>query len=240
VKLPMLASLRAPGRLGLVLPATLTLALAVSAAFVLSRTGRRGSVLVGVASALLLVPNLRAPITMSRLPFGPTTRAALAEARARARPGESVLEVPTDCFGRIVGTSSALQILHGLPAVGCQAQHLALPWWSGLGLYRRSPAMAALRCHPEAFGYRPEPFPRDLRLGRGDLSRLRSELGVRFLAVNKRQLGAPECASLREKGLSALDGFEILGDDGRWTIIDLASPVGFLEAASLSANSSAP
>jgi len=169
------------------------------------------------------------PIDFGRAP-GPALRRLIEEASSSPRPARRVA-------ARVLLVAAALL---GLPAVGCQAQHLALPWWSGLGLYRRSPAMAALRCHPEAFGYRPEPFPRDLRLGRGDLSRLRSELGVRFLAVNKRQLGAPECASLREKGLSALDGFEILGDDGRWTIIDLASPVGFLEAASLSANSSAP
>ncbi len=221
VKLPMLSSLRAAGRFGLVLPAVLTLALAVAAGFVLARIGRRGVALLGLGSVLLLLSNLVVPIRTSRLPFSAKTRAGLAEAHSRAGPGDSVLEVPADCFGTLVGTSSALQIFHALPAVGCQGPHLALPWWSGMKRYQESRAMAALRCYPDRFGDLTEPFPPDTRLQAGELSRLRSDLGVRFLVINKRQLAVPDCAPLREGGLAALEGLEVLSEDNRWRVVDL-------------------
>jgi len=132
-----------------------------------------------------------------------------------------VLEVPADCFGTLVGTSSALQIFHALPAVGCQGPHLALPWWSGMKRYQESRAMAALRCYPDRFGDLTEPFPPDTRLQAGELSRLRSDLGVRFLVINKRQLAVPDCAPLREGGLAALEGLEVLSEDNRWRVVDL-------------------
>jgi hypothetical protein len=221
VKLPMLSRLRSPGRFGLVLPAVLTLAVAVAAQFVLARSGRRGLALVALGSVLLLLPNLVVPVPMSSLPFAAKTRAGLAEASRRAGPGDSVLEVPADCFGPVVGTSSALQIFHGLPAVGCQGPHLALPWWSGMRRYLDSRELAALRCHPDWFGYHSAPFPPKTWLQPGELARLRSDLGVRFLVINKRLLEVSECRRLRERGIAALEGFEVLSEDDRWRIIDL-------------------
>lgn len=240
VKLPLLSSLRAPARFGLLLPALLTAALAVAAGYALARSRGRARAGLTLLAVLLLLPNLIAPIRTSRLPFGPAAREGLATAQRRAGAGDSLLEVPTDCDGRILGESATLQIFHALPAVGCQAQHLALPWWSGLKLYRSSRAMAALRCHPEAFGHLEEPFPAGTRLEPGDLERLQATLGVRFLAVNKRQLQLPECAFLRDSGLEALGAFEVLAEDGRWKVLDLGPRRGYGAGVSAGASGSTP
>ena len=145
--MPGLDALRTPSRLAFALPAVAAVALAVVAERIAElrlSTARRG-VIAGLVCALL-VTNLIRPVTTPRDPDPALGRALRAIGRD-ASPPDAVAEVPFDPLESV--HTIRLQMLHRLPTLGFHAQWSALPWFSGMGGYRSSSALAALRCTPD-------------------------------------------------------------------------------------------
>jgi hypothetical protein len=130
--------------------------------------------------------------------------------------------VISDCTSETI-SNIKLQILFRAPAVGCQASFAAIPWYSELGIYAESEGLAALRCDQSQVGRRPTRF-RDEALTASRLEELQSELGVRFVVVDKALLELPVCEEVEEAVSAQIRNHENLGEDGRWAVFDLSSP----------------
>jgi hypothetical protein len=218
LQVPGLASLRSPNRASFALAAVLTAAAALSLGWLFARFGRTWQrVAMSAAAGGLLLTNLLIPIHTEEIVTSPALGDAFRAVAQRARPGESMVEVPADCAGQT--HSVTFQILHGTPLVGCQTSSAAVPW-SSLELYRRSAALAALRCDPMRIGaHLMTPFTRDERFDATDVASLRAQMGVRFYLVDKRALEEPTCERVSER-LPVLESYELVGEDSEWIVVD--------------------
>ena len=70
-------------------------------------------------------------------------------------------------------------------------------------------------------GRRTTPFTGDEVLDEQGVQALRDDLGVRFVIID--ESAAPLCADV-VASLPALRAHEVIGADGRFTVIDLAAP----------------
>jgi len=211
--LPGFGGLRVPIRSAEILAALLAAATAIA----LDRrceTGRPPVVALGVGAVVLLLANLLLPLPTTTDLLTPGSRSALARISDRARPGDTVLAVPTDCDPSVV----ALQVEHRTAAVGCAGSFAANPW-DRERAYLREPGFDALRCDRAVYGrLRTDPdvpaprWDREARLG------LRERFGVRFLVVDRERLGA--CARGESIGRS-LAGIAVIGGDDRFRVLDL-------------------
>lgn len=218
LQVPGLASLRSPNRASFTLAAVLTAATALALGWLFARFGRTWQrVAMSAAAGGLLLTNLLIPIHTEELVTSPALGDAFRVVAQRVRPGESMVEVPADCPKQTQSVS--FQILHRTPLVGCQTSSAAVSW-SSLELYRRSAALAALRCDPRRIGARLRtPFTRDEGFDARDVASLRAQMGVRFYLVDKRALEEPTCERVRER-LSVLEPYELVGEDSEWIVLD--------------------
>jgi len=222
IQTPGLGSLRSPNRASFTLAALCAVALAISLAWLFdhARNRWRRGVICGVAG-VVLATNLLIPIHETLIGGGPALDAALRDVAGRARPGESLVEVPADCTGQT--WTVLLQVIHQTPVVGCQTSPAAIQWES-LELYRDSAALAALRCQPYRIGKLQTSFTRAQRFDVEDLHSLQRDFGARFFLIDTARL-VDECGRVGE-ALPILERFERIGGDGRWIVIDADSPTG--------------
>ncbi|MDQ3984972.1 MAG: hypothetical protein M3280_00505 [Actinomycetota bacterium] len=221
IHMPGLGSLRAANRASYTLVAVLAAALALTIGFLFARlTSERQRWLVTAASGLVLAFNLILPVPTADLDLTPETLAALEDVNRRAGDDDTVLLVPTDCIGE-TAADVKLQIIHQVPAVGCQSSPSALPWFSKLDLYARSEPLASLRCRKGRLLRVETDFDRSVTFEPNDLTQLRAALGVRFVVVDKLLVARPSCGSVRP-AVERLRALDVLGEDGRWLIVDTA------------------
>lgn len=223
IEFPFLSTLRAPGRLGLALPAVLAAGTATGldvAMRTIHRFRALGVGVVAVGSAFAVF--LNAPVWQTSPPtLGADVQAALRDLRTKALPGERVAAVPF-CWGKFLGPEALPQVWHELPAVGCQAPYFAIPFFGGIPDYRESRALAALRCAPPALAYAPTQFPNEVPIGDTELEELRTRWRVRFLVIDRTHLAAPECATTAANVEELFGRFGVV-EPGRWSIIDIGS-----------------
>jgi hypothetical protein len=219
--LPGLGSMRTPNRASFTIAALLAVPFAMSAHWLLVRLRTRWQrSAVYVAAAGLVSTSLLVSVGAQTFEGSHVVHRALVEVSERARPGQTMLEVPADCQSNGLLLSVDLQILHRAPLVGCQASPSAVPWDSVFRYYGRSAALASLRCVPSA--ERPFsglPFSSRDRFTPTDLAALRRELGVRFLLVAKHFLYQPRCGRL-QRVVPILRRYDVLGEDHDWVVID--------------------
>jgi hypothetical protein len=216
---PGTSSLRTPDRLSLALPALALIAFSLAARSFSRRTSRLWALVVGVVAAALIVTNLIViPYATRRLP--PGLEAGLKRIRAESRAGDTVMEVPFDAGGQFVQTAR-FQLIHRHPMLGFHAQHAALPWFSDFAAYKRSRALAELRCFPPLIGYAPAPYPTDLRPNPNVLPNVRREFHVRFLLVNEQLLAEPVCHRRRTEIESILSSGRLIARDRSWRVVEI-------------------
>jgi hypothetical protein len=216
--IPALESLRAPSRFGLTLSALAAVGLAVSTQAILlrARTERARILLIGV-SGLLLVSGLKTTVWSSQELSKPLDSAFELIRRSSSRD-DGVIEVPFDADGK-VGTAR-FQIEHRRPMWGFYGQSAAIPWFSDLDRYKRSEALAQLRCAPQIIAYATVPFPEDLQPAGGELMALRS-LGVRYLVIDEVILRTPVCARRRASIEKIVAGARVLARDHDWRVLEI-------------------
>jgi hypothetical protein len=238
---PGLGALRAPTRAGYALAAVLVAALAVSLDRAADRldarrvAGRAGGMAgwaptagLVAATVVLVVFSLTAPVATSDLALSAESRRGLEQLAARSGAETAVLDgvliVPWGCRlddPRII----ALQSIHRRPNIGCNPPPTATPWFSGLEAWARSPELAALRCDQGHIDQRPVPFDGSARLGGAvGVGRLRREVGVRYVVIDRASLPPFGCDSVRD-AVAELERYEVVSDDGAWTIVDLDRPL---------------
>jgi len=218
--LPGMGSLRTPVRVSFTIAAVLAVPFALSLEWLFARAKEAWQRwAVGGVAVALLVTNLLLPIGVTRLFGSPGVHRGLEAVAARARPGDTMLTVPTDCRSDKLLWSVDLQILHRTPLVGCQASLAAIPWQEALDVYGGSAALASLRCAPGFLGPFTVPFTRQDAFRRADLGQLRKQLGVRFILVARWALRAPACGWLAP-AVAKLQRFDVLGADKDWMVID--------------------
>jgi hypothetical protein len=217
LSVPGLGALRAPARAGYVLVGLLTAGAAVAAHRILS-TSRRGEILLGTGCAALLVTNLLIPLPTVTTNTTPASEHAFGEVARLARPGDTVLNVPSDCDPAL----ASYQMFYRTAVVGCAGSFAANPWRTKLLAYTRSTAFTKLRCDRKLYGRitttdRPmSPF------GPDDVTQLRAEFRVRFLVVDRSLVGQFGCASVND-AYSFLQRYRSLGGDGRFEVLDLSA-----------------
>jgi hypothetical protein len=217
--LPGTSALRTPNRLALALPAVATLAFALAAAWFCRRARVRYQLAAGAACAALIVTNLViVPYTPRALPA--SLQAGLERIRAESQKGDTVMEVPFDSAGQFIQVAR-FQLIHRRPMLGFHAQHSALPWFSDFAAYKRSKALAELRCFPPLIGYAPAPYPPDLAPAAGVLADVRRRFHVRFLLVNEQLLAEPLCAQRRAYIESIVSQGRLIERDPAWRIVEI-------------------
>lgn len=248
--LPGLGALRAPTRASYALAAVLTAALAVGLDGLLDRwapaggrdaaAGRRPGTtrvaelaVAGVAVALVLL-SITAPMPTSDLAVSPVLRSTLEQIGQTAPDDlghDGVLIVPWGCRlddPRVL----ALQSIHRQPNVGCNPPPTATRWFSGIEAWAGSRELAALRCDPSHIDRRRVPFEDDIGWDPGSVERLRHDLGVRYVLIEKDSLPRPpgQRSQPGDSCRSATDAVAALAtqyaqtSDGSWIVIDLARP----------------
>ena len=217
-EVPGLASLRSPNRAGFTLAAVLTAALAAGLAWLFERFSRPWQRVSLIAvGGVLLATNLLVPIHRATIASSPELDAALRAVAGRVRPGESMIEVPAGCASQ--PHSAAMQILHRTPLVGCQTSDAAIPWASGIELYKTSEALAALRCRPRRVGGSVGTvFTPEGRFGTEEVDALRSDFGARFFMIHRPELG-DGCEHVLG-AVDVLERYETIGRDALWIVID--------------------
>lgn len=220
LELPGLASLRAGNRTSFTIAATLAVALAVVLGHLFARwRGGGARAAIALVCGITLLTNLLIPMPTDALPSNRSLTSALTEMNDRREPGDSALLVPADCNSRTLWTVK-LQIVHRTPLLGCQASPSQLPWYSGLDAYAESDALAALRCRQGRLARRSTGFSEEV-LDPDDFRDLRSDLGVRFLIVDRFLLAHdPSCARLAAEVPVIMARLETLGRSGRWVVLD--------------------
>jgi len=224
VALPGLGNLRAPYRVSYALCALLVALAALGLEEAVARSRPRGRVVVGGAVAVGIVLSILGPLPTSDLGITTPVAAALTEIDLRGRPGESVLVVPFGCRlddPRIV----ALQIEHGQPSIGCSTSRAATPFASGLDAWGDSAGLHTLWCDDASVGQVFPAQPPDA-LDADSLADLRSELGVRFVLLDRGSSVPASCPWLAESVELLLADAEVLADDGSWVVLDLAPATG--------------
>jgi len=219
---PGLSALRVPSRVGLTLAGVLAAGLAISlTAAVVRRPGRRAQVAMAAAVAAGVALNLLLPAATFGLGVSPAIHDALVEVRDRGSgPGDAVLRVPADC-NRVDPDTILLQVVHHRPSLGCSTTPASTRWMSQLDPWAESAALASLRCDQDVIGRRSTPFTGGEVLDEAGVQSLRDELGVRFIIID--ETAAPLCADV-VASLPALRAHEVVGADGRFTVIDLDHP----------------
>jgi hypothetical protein len=212
---PGLGALRAPVRVEYVLVAVLVAATAIAVHRVLESFPNRAWV-VGTGAGVLLATNLLVPLPTTTFTTTAASEGALRSIDRLAQPGDTVLSVPADCDPAFV----SLQVFHQAPVVGCAGSFAANPW-SKLRTLTRSAALTKLRCDRTAYGRLTTPDTPTEPFTNADLAALRKELGVRFAVVDHTKL----CPAV-DSALPVLRGHRLLGQDGRYEVIDLDQPVG--------------
>jgi hypothetical protein len=214
---PGLGALRGPTRVGEVLVVLFVAATAIALDRVLA-SGRVSAIAVAIVCAVLLLPNLLVPLPTLTMGTTAASEDALRAIGRLARPGDTVLRVPTDCdpvFER-------LQVFHHIPVLGCAGSFAANPW-SKLVTYARSEALTKLRCDRTKYGKIDTPETSGTALtpfGPDDLARARAEFGVRFVVVERtRTFG---CDTLNAS-LPFLEQHRLLGRDDRFEVLDLSA-----------------
>jgi hypothetical protein len=217
--LPGTSALRTPDRLAFALPAVATIAFALSARWVCARARLRWQLVGGAAAASLIVTNLIVvPHATSALPGG--LEAGLERVRTMSVGRDTVMEVPFDAGGEFIQTAR-FQLIHRRPMLGFHAQHSALPWFSDFTAYKRSKALAELRCFPPLIGYAPASYPTDLRPVPGVLADVRRRFHVRFLLVNEQLLARSLCDRRRAYIESIISRGELIARDRDWRIVEV-------------------
>ncbi len=214
---PALGSLRAPIRAGYVLVGLCAAGTAAMLHQLLSDAPRR-AIAVALGSAALLATNLLIPLPTVTMNTTVRSEDAFREMRRLARPGDTVLRVPSDCDPSFV----SYQVVHHTPVVGCAGSFAANPWRSKLIAYTRSTAITKLRCDRTQYGRietRAHPLP---PFGPGDLVQLRREFGVRFVVVDRSLLrfGCPAVSA----AVPFLERHRSLGGGDRFEVLDLSAP----------------
>ncbi len=255
--LPGLGALRAPTRASYALAAVLTAALAVGLDALLDRIdrGRGGAAhgapsspgapprstraiaeaLVAGVAVVLVALSVTAPMPTSDLAISSETRHRL-EQIGQTSPDDlghdGVLIVPWGCRlddPRVL----ALQSIHRQPNIGCNPPPTATRWFSGIDAWASSRELAALRCDPSHIDRRAVPFGDDVRWDEGSVERLRQDLGVRYVIIQKDMLAQPfaqlpapgaPCASVTDAVARMALRYPHT-TDGSWVVIDLARPV---------------
>jgi hypothetical protein len=217
--LPGTSALRTPDRLALALPAVATVALALAAERFCRRLRSRYVIPLGLVSAVLVATNMiNVPYTPRGLPV--SFERSLEHIRRVSQPGDTVMEVPFDAAGQFIQTAR-FQLIHRRPMLGFHAQHAALPWFSDFAAYKRSSALAQVRCFPPLIGYAPAPFPPNLAPVSGVLRDLRRDFHVRFVLVNEQLLALPICDARRGQIEAILAGGRLIEGDPAWRVIEL-------------------
>jgi hypothetical protein len=210
--------------------AVLAAGTALSLAWLFSRfPGTLRRTAMAAAAGCLILPNLMIPIDAGDL-ASPALERALITVAERGRPGEAMIDVPADCRGQTHDV--VFQVLHRTPMVGCQTSTAVIPWLSGLALYGRSAAYAALRCDPSRIGRKPTPFTRKEPFDRSDVVALQQEMDVRFYLIDLR--AARRCPRLDE-ALATLRSLPVIGGDHRYIVVDVGSVADPTEAGQASA-----
>ena len=219
---PGLNALRVPSRVGITFAAVLAAALAIGLTWALSRwPTRRALGIVAAATAVGLALNLLLPASTLDLGISPAIHDALVEVRHRGSgPDDAVLRVPADC-NRVDPDTIVLQVVHHRPSLGCSTTPASTRWMSELDPWADSSALAALRCDQDVIGRRTTPFTGSEVLDEQGVQALRDDLGVRFVIID--ETAAPLCADV-VASLPALRAHQVIGADGRFTVIDLAAP----------------
>jgi hypothetical protein len=159
------------------------------------------------------------PYTPRTLPM--SFERSLEHIRRASQRGDTVMEVPFDAAGQFIQTAR-FQLIHRRPMLGFHAQHAALPWFSDFAEYKRSNALAQVRCFPPLIGYAPAPFPPNLASVSGVLRDLRREFHVRFMLVNEQLLASPICDARRGQIESILAAGRLMERDPGWRVIEVA------------------
>ncbi|MFM7224806.1 MAG: hypothetical protein ACKO1Y_05135 [Actinomycetota bacterium] len=210
---PGLGGLRVPVRTAEILAALLAAATAVA----LQRRCDAGRPPIGALAAgvtVLLATNLLLPLPTTDDLLTPRSRVALGEVAERARPGDTVLSVPSDCDPSF----AALQVVHRTPVVGCAGSFAANPW-DRERAYLRVRGFDALRCDRSVYGrLRTDPDAAVPAFDAAAVRSLRDRLGVRFLVVDRERLVGCGVGRDIERGLAGLPS---LGGDARFAVIDL-------------------
>jgi hypothetical protein len=226
---PGLAGLRVPTRVNYALVAVLAAVVAVVLDRTLQRypSRRARASFVGLA-VVAIVLSINLPVATSDLALSAETRAGLETVAHRSGdrlddPGDGrrdgLLVVPWGCRlddPRII----ALQSVHLRPSVGCSASTKSIRWFSGLDPWAGSADLAALRCKPGVIDRRRVPFSPSVRLDEAGVARLRADLGVRYVVIDRSQLPNRGCASAAA-AVPLLLRYDKISDDGEWVIVDL-------------------
>jgi hypothetical protein len=217
---PGTSALRAPSRLAFALPALGAVAFAVLAAAARARMTRTWQRVAATAGVLgLIATNLVVlPYTSRSLPA--PLQSALETIRATSRAGDTVMEVPFDAAGQYIQTIR-FQMVHRRPTLGFHAQHSALPWYSDFDRYKRSAALAEVRCFPPLIGYAPAPYDRELRPTGHELADLRRQFRLRFLLVNDTLLATPLCNDRRKDIEAILRSARLMVRSGGWRVFEV-------------------
>ena len=219
LKSPALGSLRAANRVSFVLAAIFAAGLALSLGCLFRRFNALWQrALMTLICLALLSTSLLVPVPRTGLEVTAETQTALEEVNERAIEGESVLLVPADCTGDTLWTIK-LQIFHRSPVIGCQASPSSIPWYSELDLYAHSAELAGLRCTQKRILRRTTPFIGEETFEPKDVDVLYEDMGARFLIVDKQTLSKASCTRTRPI-IGELSGYETLGEDDRWLILD--------------------
>src|SRR4029079_14183759 len=96
------------------------------------------------------------------------------------------------------------------------AQHAALPWFSDFRAYKRSAALAQVRCFPPLIGYAPAPDAPTPAPMPGVLGALRHEFHVRYVLVNEQLLASPICDARRAQIESIIGEGRLIERDPSW------------------------
>jgi hypothetical protein len=213
---PGFGALRGPLRAGEVLVVLLAAGTAIALHYVLS-TRRVDAVVCAVGCAVLLAPNLLVPLPTLTMGTTPASEHALRAIGRLARPGDTVLRVPSDCDPAF----ERLQIFHHTPIIGCAGSFAANPW-SKLETYAHSAALTKLRCDGTQYGRIKTADTVLTPFGPDDLTQAREQFGVRFAVIDRPAL-VFACGAVNAS-LPFLEQHRLLGRDDRFEVLDLAAP----------------
>lgn len=216
---PGLSALRAPNRFAMALPVVGVIALAMVWR---SRTVRHrtlpGGVLIPVALAILIVPNIRTERPWYPSEYSKTITTALET--IRADQSNRTVAVGGDNCLRNTNTVNT-QIIHRHPMVGCQTFSAAIPWYSGIQEYKSNLGLASIQCESRVFGLSSTEFIESIPPDATTLSELATGLNVGWILIDKNHM-CDDNPARREQLLSALDEHATkMAEDNRYLIFSI-------------------
>lgn len=188
--IPGFSALRTPNRFAMILPVISVIALAALANefFRRLRTGRVISCCISII-VLLIIPSFRNSNYWYDTSFSVQVERALKVIR-EDKSDSRVFVAGQNCLQTIFMAN--LQVEHRHPIVGCQTFSAAVPWYSGLALYRNSSAIAAVQCDPTTFGLSPMNSITEIGSPTEILKELKTVLDIGYIVFPKEF----ECADL--------------------------------------------